>query len=371
MTQPSKTEAAPIAPEPGEEAASFASPAAVLFGAPFFIGSLLVGRYVLQYTWGSLERFTTVLRLYDTLTIYLPLCLLVVGLLGLALFRQKRSNRRLLAAALFNLALAALGPGARLYATHIEPRRLQVRRVTVTTGKVSRPLRILHLSDIQSDRVSDYERRVFATARGLAPDLAVHTGDLLQPLPPATYDSEIPRMRELLASLAPPGGLFGVPGDTDWFIPMRDPQEFGGMKVLNSHAAEVNFDGARVRLLGLSLAESRSDVSRRVADWLAAGRPDDLHIVLGHAPDYALSLADLPVDLCLAGHTHGGQIRLPFFGPPVTLSAVPRAWARGFREIGRARLNVSAGVGCEHAGGLPCIRFNCPPEMTLIELRPR
>jgi hypothetical protein len=83
-----------------------------------------------------------------------------------------------------------------------------------------------------------------------------------------------------------------------------------------------------------------------------------------------MGISDVPVDLCLAGHTHGGQIRIPLVGPIVTLSYVPRSWARGFREVGATRLNVSAGIGCEHAAELPSMRLFCPPEMTLIELRP-
>lgn len=95
---------------------------------------------------------------------------------------------------------------------------------------------------------------------------------------------------------------------------------------------------------------------------------EDVNILLGHAPDYILSLGHLSIDLCLAGHTHGGQVRIPFFGPPITLSRVPREWARGMHEVGNTRINVSAGVGSEHMMDLPAIRFNCPTEISVIEL---
>ncbi len=64
------------------------------------------------------------------------------------------------------------------------------------------------------------------------------------------------------------------------------------------------------------------------------------------------------------------SIFLPFVGPLITFTRIPRDWARGFREVGRTRLNVSAGIGAEHAHGLPSIRINCPPEMTLIHFVP-
>jgi len=96
----------------------------------------------------------------------------------------------------------------------------------------------------------------------------------------------------------------------------------------------------------------------------------DFRILFGHAPDYALAMTEEPIDLCLAGHTHGGQVSLPFYGPLVIDSAVPRDWARGFRRIGIPYLNVSAGAGSNRYKGLPPLRFDCPTEMTLIELVP-
>ena len=81
-----------------------------------------------------------------------------------------------------------------------------------------------------------------------------------------------------------------------------------------------------------------------------------------HAPD--------GVDLCLAGHTHGGQVRIPGYGPIVTLSGLPRHMARGLNDWGKTRIHVSAGIGSEHIAGLPPIRIFCPPEMTLIVIVP-
>jgi predicted MPP superfamily phosphohydrolase len=81
-------------------------------------------------------------------------------------------------------------------------------------------------------------------------------------------------------------------------------------------------------------------------------------------------MGELPIDLCLAGHTHGGQVRLPYWGALVIDSEVPEAWSSGFARIGIPYLNVSAGAGSNRFGGLPPMRLNCPTEMTLIELAP-
>ena len=91
-------------------------------------------------------------------------------------------------------------------------------------------------------------------------------------------------------------------------------------------------------------------------------------MVLGHSPNF--SLGDINADLLLAGHTHGGQVRLPGIGPILTLSAVPRDWASGLTEIQPGRnLLVSRGIGLER-GNAPRMRFLCRPELIVISLEP-
>ena len=84
-------------------------------------------------------------------------------------------------------------------------------------------------------------------------------------------------------------------------------------------------------------------------------------------PDVSDRLDGLGIDLHLAGHTHGGQIVVPLYGPPVTLSSLPRRYARGLHPFGDHLINVAAGIGMEgnHA---PRIRFLCPPEICVIEI---
>ena len=135
----------------------------------------------------------------------------------------------------------------------------------------------------------------------------------------------------------------------------------------------ISSDAGVIRLFGLSNGDSHNPESVRalVRDWLRTCAPTDFTILVGHSPDFVPAIQDLPIDLCLAGHTHGGQIRMPFVGPLITLThAIPREWARGFRAVGCTRLNVSAGIGAEHAAGLPSIRLGCPPEFTVIRIEP-
>ncbi len=386
---------------------------------------------------------------YDVNTRVFSLVFIAVGCTLLAA-RGDRARRHRAAAGL--VVFGALLGGARIYATHVEPHWLDLREEVLAVPGLARPIRILHLSDIQSDAVGVWEGKVLAAARALDPDLIVNTGDLLHPIPPATIASELPKLTALIERLDPPLGKFTVDGDTDYWVRREDPEVVAGMRRLASeevvldigpgepaggstvpvaprrdpgagtrHAAALRAapretragqsgsappdrwneaarpdqpatspSGAdpagvsglaspaleaqvqRIRILGLTLDHSASpDAARlKVGRWLRGVDPEDFVIVAGHRPDFAMGLQSLPVDLVLAGHTHGGQIRVPFYGPIVTLSKVPREWARGFRRIGTPWLDVSAGIGAEHTGGMPSIRVNCRPELVLITLAP-
>ena len=95
---------------------------------------------------------------------------------------------------------------------------------------------------------------------------------------------------------------------------------------------------------------------------------DGFHVVFGHGPDFALGAVD--ADLLVAGHTHGGQVRLPIIGPLLTYSTIPRAWAAGVTALSGGRtLVVSRGVGMERAHA-PRLRFRCKPEIVIIDVLP-
>lgn len=267
------------------------------------------------------------------------------------------------------LALVLLPLATYVYATHVEPYRLQVRHLSLEFDEIDEPLRLLHISDIQSDGVGPYERRAFERMRQIDPDLVIHSGDLLQP----STARQRRRLAELFRSLDPPLGTFNVPGDADVIWTDQMWSEFdrrAEIRTLHNDTLKLETPGGTIQLLGLSRPGSRWVAAKSLRDWIDQkdADSDDLHLVVGHAPDYILGVRETDIDLALAGHTHGGQIRIPFFGPPVTLSSVPRSWSRGHTRVDGIDLHVSPGIGAEHAAGIPSIRFNCPPRMTLITL---
>ena len=139
-----------------------------------------------------------------------------------------------------------------------------------------------------------------------------------------------------------------------------------GIPVLNNAATAVEKDGSRIWLAG-------------VADILVSGNPD-LHaalprnrlaaseplILMAHEPDYADQVVGSGVDLMLSGHTHGGQVRIPFL-PPVNLPPLGEKYVEGLFQLGDLQLYVTRGIGTV---GVP-FRFRCPPEITMITLAQR
>ena len=122
-------------------------------------------------------------------------------------------------------------------------------------------------------------------------------------------------------------------------------------------------------LCGVDLAFASPAAQSALAQIESAPDPTDVRIVFAHRPDVLYALhRDTRVDLVVAGHTHGGQVQIPFYGPPITLSSVPRlVGAGGLHDVDGRRVYVSRGIGWEH-GHAPRVRFLCPPEVSVLHL---
>ena len=153
-------------------------------------------------------------------------------------------------------------------------------------------------------------------------------------------------------------------GDVD-FAP--DSLDGTGARLLADESIQL---APGLQLVGMRCSTSRWPLSGELVAAIAAF--DGFTIVCGHAPEYMLPVirGDVAIDaLLLAGHTHGGQVVIPGFGPPITLSGVPRHIAAGgLFEFGAAKVCVSRGIGLER-GHAPRIRLFCRPELVVVELQ--
>jgi predicted MPP superfamily phosphohydrolase len=311
---------------------------------------------VLEWTGNPIASlFIVVALLFYPAGFWIPAFLL----LGLLRSKETRARERPI-----SLALALAAPAVSLYALFVEPNRLQVREETVAieSWPAGTPaLRVAHLSDLQTVGACDREREAIEEVRRLAPDLIVTTGDYVAGPFFDTRPAE-EAARAFLGALREIAPTVVISGHSEG--PDVRARVFEGLDLtfLEDRAQDWDFGGGRaLRVAGLDPFKPDLYLPR------ASRPPGTALVVATHAADVTESFYGAGVDLHLAGHTHGGQIVVPLIGPPITLTELPRKYARGLFRMGDHWLNVCAGLGMEgnHA---PRIRLFCPPEICLLRL---
>jgi predicted MPP superfamily phosphohydrolase len=225
----------------------------------------------------------------------------------------------------------------------------------------------LHLRPGQSLR---YLRRAVTLSNEAAPDLVALLGDYgisfkhQRPISRILYERALPAARSVLAGLEARDGVVAVLGNHDYYADAALVREWLASldaRVLVNARAIVERDGARLVVAGLDDVTEGAPEPR--AGCAAGERP---HLVLSHNPDGVRVLSpDLGEPLVLSGHTHGGQIVLPLYGAPLTMSRVcGRTTASGWVPNPWFPLYVARGVGVQ----IP-IRFGAPPELLVVRLR--
>lgn len=220
-------------------------------------------------------------------------------------------------------------------------------------------LRIAHVSDPHFrrwDRVSaEAQRHLLA----LDYDILAATGDF------GTFHRHWRRSADVakrfFEPLAGRQSVFAVLGNHDH---VRMGADGIPVRFLDNEAVVVEHNGASVEILGVNQA---SPDTEDLETLLAHQRGHDVRILLAHYPSTAYRLPKEGVDLQLSGHTHGGQIRLPWLGCLWPNDSIPNRMARGLHSIAGTQVHVSPGIGVSPP---VLIRFNCPPEITVLTLKP-
>ncbi|WP_132876143.1 metallophosphoesterase [Tamaricihabitans halophyticus] len=286
--------------------------------------------------------------------------------------------------------VTAAAVGTFVYAAGIERRHWTLRNVTLPVlPSGANPLRILHISDLHMLPGQRSKQRWVAALDELEPDLVVNTGDNL------AHPKAVPAVLAALGPLLSRPGVF-VFGSNDYYGPKpKNPARYlmpqGRKKRI--HGVRLPWRDLRAALIErgwLDLTHSRQTLRIGEQRTLLAGVDDPhlrrdryerikgqasadttLRIGLTHSPEpWVLdNFAADGYDVVFAGHTHGGQLRVPGFGALVTNCNLDRTRARGASRWGaRMWLHVSAGLGTSPYAP---VRFACPPEASLVTLVPQ
>ena len=303
-----------------------------------------------------------------SLLIFLLLLLFIYGLETLLLadyafgrIRRRSGKNALFAKPCIALhAVAIVGIGCMLYGHFVEPYRIDVHAMTLRTAKLKDAgFRLVQITDLHCDKTARNEEEMVRIINGLKPDIVVATGDYLNDV------SALQRLRDSLNRLHAPLGKFAVTGNLDigrWV--QLGVLDGTGFRWLNRERVVVTKGGDSIGISGLGFARSDAPIAS------ITGFPRDrFNVFLFHTPDLIEDVCGPGVDLYLCGHTHGGQVTLPWYGALVTFSKFGKKYESGLYHVGETTLYVNRGLGLEQRPG-PQVRFLARPEIAVFDILP-
>lgn len=290
------------------------------------------------------------------------------------------TRRRFLALACGTLlggaTLYGLGP---LYAMHIEPHWIEVIRLDIHMPKLPQVLdglTICQMSDFHLGPYVDIEyiRKAVELANSLGADMNVVTGDFVYSS--AQYSRNCACE---LASLRTRYGTYAVLGNHDIWTnadEVANNLSHEGIVVLRDDRLSLDVENTRLWILGIedtghtggffgdfrAMWQASADRLAILLDGIPSTEP---RLLLVHNPDFTEMLPEGRIDLALCGHTHGGQVRLPFFGSPIVPSCFGQTYSAGLVTGPHTMTYVNRGIGLVP----PPLRFNCRPEITMFHLK--
>jgi predicted MPP superfamily phosphohydrolase len=230
----------------------------------------------------------------------------------------------------------------------IEPAWLAVRCVRIADDPT---IRLLHFSDLHYKGNRSFLKKVVQRINSLSPDFACFTGDIVE-------DSKhLPQALDILSGIQSP--LYGVPGNHDYWSGSSFPTISACFKATSGDwLVDRTATSADGRCLFEGVASLKSNIRPQTSEFGSAKR-----ILLCHYPAIVKKLEGARYDILLAGHSHGGQVRLPFLGSLIVPYGV-EGYDAGLYSTPVGPLYVNVGIGTL---SLP-VRFLCRPELTVIEI---
>jgi len=256
--------------------------------------------------------------------------------------------------------LAIIGIICFMYGYFVEPYRIEVKIIPIRTEKLKHTsFRVVQISDLHCDKKARNEKAVVELVNELEPDIIVFTGDAVN------TPAALPRFKETLNNLRARLGKFAVYGNWEtrhW--KGLDYYSGTGFELLDLETIELSKNGETLSISGLNC-----DHWVNTNIWLQGLPSERYNIFLYHHAALAKEVKSCNVDLYLCGHTHGGQVALPFYGALITLSETGKKYESGMYILEKMKLYVNRGIGMEPLPA-PQVRFLARPEISVFDIGP-
>lgn len=235
--------------------------------------------------------------------------------------------------------------------------------LTITKINLSQPanqsgvgeIKVIHISDVHYEKDTGLTRRLLASISNEKPDLICITGDIYQM---GEYDlAGFKSFMTRLCDIAP-----------TYFVCGYDDEQ----TIMNASSGKIHRAGAksiRLDIRNMEVEIAGMPDSRMSGEEQPYGSESSFKIMLSHSPDALDAASRTKADLFLAGHTHGGQIRLPFWGAVITNCETGKKYEYGLYRIGKLNAFITRGIGMESRPA-PQARFLCQPEVAVITVSP-
>ncbi|PKN65539.1 MAG: hypothetical protein CVU54_18765 [Deltaproteobacteria bacterium HGW-Deltaproteobacteria-12] len=290
---------------------------------------------------------------------------LIILLIAISWYRKKRLSLFSKVAILIVLAVAAVFADA----YWIEPNWLQTEQVVISDpelAQVMEGIRVVQISDIHLQGGIGYrEKDLIAQVNALKPDLLFITGDFFSDKQKWELDDEIKALTELIRSFKTTTGIYGVAGNYD--RPLYKPeivQKFrtAGIDIIANQSRMVALPNNKI----LHLAGFDDSQNKRANRFAFREIPPGVPVILlAHDPENFREAIAAGVNLLLVGHTHGGQIAIPYLINR-SKSANKSSFMSGLFDTGKTKMYVNRGIGTTRVP----VRFLNRPEITVFEFRP-
>ncbi|PKN83723.1 MAG: hypothetical protein CVU46_16245 [Chloroflexi bacterium HGW-Chloroflexi-8] len=263
-----------------------------------------------------------------------------------------------------NLILEIIGTLLVFIGFVVEPSSIKVTKYNYSSKKINFPTKIkfLQIGDIHLEKHGRRETRLISEIAKLKPQFILFTGDFLNLSFNQNKESigQVISLINEINEIAPTYFVNGSPA-VDLKESLKEIEAFTNAIYIKNDIFPLKIDGSEINLIGIQCSHIPSNDYAQLKKIRT--HPELFNILMYHSPDLIFELdPDSNIDLMVSGHTHGGQVRIPFFGAVISASLYGRKLQYGLYKLESTILSITRGIGLEGMGA-PRVRFLCKPEI--------